>query len=113
MVMQKHYIDITELTNIKDIFEKSASFADKKNDEIVILVDQAEFRNNNLIQILYPIIGEGILNYHGSSKKPRIEFDYNISFFGFDGMFNYNGLASQLTKLTGIKFSAQVKELVN
>lgn len=106
--MQKHYIDITELTNIKDIFEKSASFADKKNDEIVILVDEVEFIENNLIQVLYPIIGEGILNYYVPIINPRNEFDYNTV-----NIFNYNTLAIELTKLTGIKFSAQKKELVN
>lgn len=108
--MQKHFIDITELTNFKDILEKSASLADKKNDEIVILVDQTDFKMNNalVLQVLYSILGEGILNYYATSDKPRNDFDYNSV-----DILDYNMLANELTKLTGIKFSSQKKELVN
>jgi hypothetical protein len=104
--MQKHYIDISKVTNFKDLWHAGWLFADKKNDEIVILVDEADFNANNpvVLRVLYALFGEGILNSDTSGTKPRRDFDLNAV-----DILDYNGLATELTKLTGIKFSARPK----
>jgi len=104
--MQKHYIDISKVTNFKDLWHAGWLFADKKNDEIVILVDEVDFLANNLLvlKVLYALFGEGILNSDTSGTKPRHNFDYSEV-----EILDYNGLTTELTKLTGIKFSARPK----
>jgi hypothetical protein len=103
--MQKHYIDISKESNIKDLYNAASLFADKKNDEIVILVDEADYLDSNLsvLKGLYTILGEGMLNYDISGNKPKQNFDNNAV-----AIFDYNVLALELSKLTGVKFSVSL-----
>ena len=104
--MQKHYIDTSKVTNHKDLWHSGWLFADKKKDEIVLLVDEADFHANYplVLKGLYSLIGDGVLNSDTSGTKPRHDFDDNAV-----DIFDYNVLTTELTKLTRIKFSARPK----
>ncbi len=100
--MQKHYIDISKESYFKDLYHAASLFADKKSDEIVIMVDEADYLDCNLsvLKGLYTILGEGMLNSDTSGNKPKQNFDNNAV-----AILDYNVLALELSKLTGIKFS--------
>lgn len=104
--MEKHYIDISKVNNYKDLYHAGWLFKDMKKDEIIILVSPSDYHANNplTLHLLYILFVKGILYSDTANEGDIVDFT-NKDLLIHD----YNDLASELTKATGIKFSAQAK----
>ena len=102
--MEKHYLNISKVPDIKTLWHTGWLFSDKKNTEIVLEVEGKEFQTNSplLLKVLYATLSEGILNSSTTQKKKH-DIDYNAV-----GIYDYNTLAKELSKITGCKFSIAV-----
>lgn len=105
--MEKHNLNLNEVTNIKTLWHAAWLFADKKNTEIILQVDKKNPLTNNLVVLKaqFMILSEGILNSSTDDTKKKHNIDYTVFHIK-----DCHSLASELTKLTGFKFSiAEVK----
>lgn len=106
--MEKQYLNLNEVTNIKTLWHAAWLFSDKKNTEIILQVDEKNPLTNNLavLKAQFMILSEGILNSSTDDNKRKPDIDYT----GIHISDCYS-LAKELTKLTGFKFSiALVKQ---
>ena len=77
-----------------------------KKDEIIILVSPSDYHANNplTLHILYILFVKGILYTDTANEGDTVDFQNDDL-----SILDYNGLATELTKTTGIKFSVEVK----
>jgi uncharacterized protein (DUF2225 family) len=100
--MEKHYLNLSEVTNIKTLWHAAWLFSDKKNTEIALQVDYENPLTNNrsVLKAQFVILCEGILNSKTDESKERHQIDYDSIIIN-----DIHSLANELSKRTGFKFS--------
>lgn len=99
--MEKHHLNLSEVTNIKTLWHAAWLFSDKKNTEIILHVDNQNPLTNNpgVLKAQFMILCEGILNSNTNDTKERHEIDYDAVTINDIGT-----LATELSTRTGFKF---------
>ena len=100
--MEKHYLNINKVPDIKTLWHTGWLFSDKKNTEIVLEIAEKEFQTKSplLLKVLYATLTEGILNSSTTDTKKKQDIDYTAV-----DIYDYDTLAKELSKITGFKFS--------
>lgn len=100
--MEKYYLNISKVPDIKTLWHSGWLFSDKMNTEIVLEVEGKEFYANSplLLKVLYATLCEGILNSGTTDTKRKHDINYTEV-----DIYNYDTLAKELSKTTGFNFS--------
>ncbi|HMX00860.1 MAG TPA: hypothetical protein PKL56_15940 [Cyclobacteriaceae bacterium] len=99
--MEKHHLNLSEITNIKTLWHAAWLFSDKRNTEIILRIDYQNplTRNSGILKAQFMILCEGILNSSIDASKERHEIDYSTV-----EIKDVETLASELSRWTGFKF---------
>ncbi len=99
--MEKHHLNLSEVTNIETLWHAAWLFSDKKNTEIVLHADYSNPLTNNpgVLKAQFMILCEGIVNSNTDGTKERLEIDYDVVTIN-----DMATLATELSRRTGFKF---------
>jgi hypothetical protein len=99
--MDKYRLNINKAKgDIKTLYHAAWLFSEKKHSEIILEVDDLN-KLPALLKIELMILSEGIIN--SDESKPRREIDFESITVN-----DYNSLAFELSKITGLKFLVEL-----
>ena len=99
--MEKHHLNLSEVTNIKTLWHAAWLFSDKRNTEIILHIDSENplTTNPGVLKAQFMILCEGILNSSTDGAKERHEIDYDSVTIK-----DVASLAIELSEKTGFRF---------